>query len=136
MFKKSILVTLVGSLLMMLGIKQTAKAASFNPAPLFPVDSYSTTVSSNGDPTVIFFPANSKPDVSQQKFPIALLLPGSRVETAQYSEFAKIVASYGFAVIVPKHIRSLPDFGFTGLLPETSQINDVFEFMLRENSNS
>lgn len=92
-------------------------------------------MSTNGDSSAIFFPVISKPDVSQQKFPIALLLPGSRVETAQYSEFALIVASYGFTVIVPEHTRSLPDFWFTGLLPEASQIEAVFEFMVEENSN-
>ncbi|MDJ0647972.1 MAG: hypothetical protein QNJ60_04635 [Xenococcaceae cyanobacterium MO_188.B19] len=139
MTKKPVSVALVGSLLMVMGVKQTAEAANFNPEPLFvQVESYNTTVSTNedpnGDPTVIFFPIISKPHVNQPKFPLALLLPGSRVEAAQYSEFAQIVASYGFTVIVPERIRSLP-FGFTGLLPEASQITDVFEFMLRENSN-
>ncbi|MDJ0634244.1 MAG: hypothetical protein QNJ34_13730 [Xenococcaceae cyanobacterium MO_188.B29] len=134
--KKQVLVALVGSLLQVVGVGETAEAANFNPAPLFPkVNHYNTTVTTNGDSTDIFFPVTSNYNLKQQKFPIALLLPGSRVDTSQYSEFAKIVASYGFTVVVPERIRSLPDFGFTGLLPEVSQVNDVLEFMLTENSN-
>lgn len=121
---------------MVVGIGKTALATSFNPAPLFvQVSSYSTTVTTNGDPTDIFFPVTSTPNTSPQKFPIALLLPGSRVAPSQYSEFAWFVASYGFIVVVPEHIRSLPSIGFTGFLPEASQINDVLAFMVEENSN-
>ena len=129
-------VAILGSLLMAVGVGEPAAAAQFNPAPLFPqVNSYNTTVFTNGDPADIFFPITSNSNVSQQKFPIALLLPGSQVDTSQYTEFAQIVASYGFTVVVPEHIRSLPDFGFMGLLPEASQINHVLDFMVAENSN-
>ena len=134
--KKTVFAALVGSLLRVVGVGETAEAANFNPASLFPkVNSYNTIVTTNGDSTDIFFPITSNSNVNQQKFPIALLLPGSRVDTSQYSEFAKIVASYGFTVVVPERIRSLPNFGFTGLLPEVSQVNDVLQFMLTENSN-
>ena len=125
----------VGSLLLAID-GEPAKAVSFTADPLFPeVNSYNTTVSSNGDPTDIFFPVTSNQDINPQKFPSALLLPGSRVDTSYYSEFAKIVASYGFTVVVPEHTRSLPDFEFSGLLPEASQINHVLEFMVAENAN-
>ena len=134
--KKQVFVTLVGSLLSVVGIAATVEAANFNPDPLFPqVNSYNTTMTNNGDSTDIFFPVTSNSNFSQQKFPIALLLPGSQVDTSQYSQFARIVASYGFTVVAPERVRSLPDFGFTGLLPEASQINEVLDFMARENLN-
>ena len=46
------------------------------------------------------------------------------------------MASYGFTVVVPEHIRSLPAFEFTGLLPEAAQIRDVLDFMATENLNA
>jgi dienelactone hydrolase len=122
-----------GSSLICLVSGEAALANSFSPSPLFPtVNSYNTIVTTNGDSADIYFPTGS----SQQKYPIALFLPGSRVETSQYSQYASIVASYGFTVVVPRRIRTLPAFGFTGLLPEASQINDVLAFMVAENSNS
>lgn len=111
-------------------------AGDFSPSPLFPtVNNYHTTVTTNGDSADIYFPSVANSVSSQQKYPIALFLPGSRVDTLQYSQYASIVASYGFTVVVPRRIRSLPAFGFTGLLPEASQINDVLTFMVTENSN-
>ncbi|WP_166481777.1 alpha/beta hydrolase [Scytonema sp. UIC 10036] len=111
-------------------------AVGFSPDPLFPlVDSYKTTMTNNGDSADIYFPVMTNSNINQHKSPIALFLPGSRVDTSQYSRFAGIVASYGFTVVVPERIRSLPAFGFTGLLPEASQINDVLAFMVAENSH-
>ncbi|BAY11977.1 alpha/beta hydrolase family protein [Calothrix sp. NIES-2098] len=108
----------------------------FSPEPLFSlVRSYKTTIPSNGDLADIYFPVISSSNINQSKTPIALLLPGSRVEINQYSQFANIVARYGFTVVIPQHTRSLPDFGFTGLLPEASQINEVLDFIIAENSN-
>ena len=135
--KKTVFAALIGSLLRVVGFGETVEAADFNPAPLFSeVNSYNTTVTTNRDSTDIFFPVTSNSNLNQQKFPIALMLPGSRVDTSQYSKFAKIVASYGFTVVVPERIRSLPDFEFRGFLPEASQVNDLLEFMWTENSNS
>lgn len=111
-------------------------ATSFSPQPLYSsVNSYNTTITTNGDYANIYFPVISDSNMNHQKIPIALLLPGSRVDTSQYSQFASIVARYGFTVVVPKHVRSIPNFGFTGLVPEASQINDVLDFMITENSN-
>ncbi|MFN6471928.1 MAG: alpha/beta hydrolase family protein [Nostoc sp. SerVER01] len=115
---------------------RTTGAATFSPDPLFEfANSYKTTIPSNGDSADIYYPLIASSNINQIKTPIALFLPGSRVDISQYSQFANIVASYGFTVIVPEHIRYLPDFGFTGLLPETSQISHVIDFMLAENSN-
>ncbi|BAZ30721.1 hypothetical protein NIES4074_31830 [Cylindrospermum sp. NIES-4074] len=125
-----------GSTLVSLVSGEAALATSFSPSPLFPtVNSYNTIVTTNGDSADIYFPTTANSNISQQKFSIALLLPGSRVDTSEYSQFASIVASYGFTVVVPRRIRSLPAFGFTGLLPEASQINDVLAFIVAENSN-
>lgn len=129
-------VLLASSTLLFLTSGKAALAGSFSPSPLFPtVNSYHTTVTTNGDSADIYFPNVTNSANSQPKYPIALFLPGSRVETLQYSQYARIVASYGFTVVVPRRIRSLPAFGFTGLLPEASQINDVLNFMVAENSN-
>lgn len=111
-------------------------ATTFSPGPVFRlVNNYKTTIPTNGDSADIYYPAITSSNINQIKTPIALFLPGSRVDISQYSQFAHIVASYGFTVIVPEHIRSLSDFGFTGLLPETSQISYVLDFMVAENSN-
>ncbi|MBU7582920.1 MAG: alpha/beta hydrolase [Nostoc sp. TH1S01] len=127
---------LTGSTLLYLANGKTALAGGFSPSPLFTtVNNYHTTVTTNGDSADIYFPNVANSNSNQSKYPIALFLPGSRVETLQYSQYASIVASYGFTVIVPRRIRSLPAFGFTGLLPEASQINDILNFMVAENSN-
>ncbi|WP_414756185.1 alpha/beta hydrolase family protein [Anabaena sp. CCY 9910] len=127
---------LAGSTLLYIPNGEAALAGGFSPSPLFPtVNNYQTIVTTNGDSADIYFPHVANSTISQQKYPIALFLPGSRVETLQYSQYASIVASYGFTVVVPRRIRTLPAFGFTGLLPEASQINDVLNFIVAENSN-
>ena len=73
---------------------------------------------------------------SNYSFPIALLLQGANVDKSNYSSFASEVASYGFVVVVPNHLQSLPQFGFSGLLPDTSEVNAVLTQMVIENSNA
>lgn len=125
-----------GTAFMIWGIGETAVAA-FSPAPLFnDVASYSTTISPNNDLTDIYFPNPSNLKNGDYSFPIALLLQGANVDKSDYSDFASTVASYGFVVVVPNRQRSLPEFGFTGLLTETSQIDAVIAKMAAENSNS
>lgn len=123
-----------GAALMVCGIVQTAAAMSDN--PLFKqVDSYTTTISTNNDIADIYFPKQSNHQTQSDSFPIALVLQGANVDKLNYSKFANIVASYGFVVVVPNHKKSLPQVNFTGLLPETSQINAVLSQMEAENSN-
>ncbi|MGB3653842.1 MAG: alpha/beta hydrolase [Rivularia sp. (in: cyanobacteria)] len=132
---KALSIASASAVLIVSGTVQTVKAANFNPAPIYQdVGSYSTTISGN-DLADIYFP---KPKVTTGKnsFPVALLLQGANVEKSSYSEYASIVARYGFVVVVPNHPRALPQFGFNGLLPETSQINDVLAQIKIENSNS
>lgn len=125
-----------GAAFIVCGTVKVAAAATFSDAPLFnDVASYSTTISANNDLADIYFPNPSNLKTGNDSFPVALLLQGANVDKSDYSEYASIVARYGFVVVVPNHPRSLPQFGFTGLLPETSQINDVLAQIKAENSN-
>ncbi|HEY9297595.1 MAG TPA: alpha/beta hydrolase [Phormidium sp.] len=125
-----------GAVFIVAGIAETA-AAKFSDAPLFnDVGSYSTTISANNDLADIYFPNPSNLKTGNYSFPIALLLQGANVDKSNYTNFASTVASYGFVVVVPNHQKSLPQFGFTGILPETSQLNAVLAQMVKENSNS
>lgn len=125
-----------GAVFIVAGIAETA-AARFSDAPLFnDVGSYSTTISTNNDLADIYFPNPSNLKSGNYSFPIALLLQGANVDKSNYTNFASTVASYGFVVVVPNHQKSLPQLGFTGLLPETSQLNAVLAQMVKENSNS
>lgn len=133
---KALSVAAVGVALIVGGTAKTAAAATFSDAPIFnDVASYSTTISANNDLADIYFPNPSNLKTRNYSFPVALLLQGANVDKSDYSEYASIVARYGFVVVVPNHPRSLPQFGFTGLLPETSQINAVLAQMEAENSN-
>lgn len=119
------------------GAGMTTSARTPTPAPLFErVASYSTTIAANRNPADIYYPQQPAQEQGQRRFPVALLLPGANVDKSSYSNFAKIVASYGFIVVVPNQQRSLPQFGFTGLLPDTSQINAVLNQIKIEKSSS
>ncbi len=134
---KALSIASASAALIVSGTVQTAKAANFNPAPIYQdFGSYSTTISGNNDLADIYFPKPKNLTTSKNSFPVALLLQGANVDKSSYSEYASIVARYGFVVVVPNHPKSLPQFGFNGLLPETSQINDVLAQIKIENSNS
>ncbi|MBW4593445.1 MAG: alpha/beta hydrolase [Brasilonema angustatum HA4187-MV1] len=126
-----------GAALIFCGTAKVAAAATFNDAPLFnDAARYSTTISANNDIADIYYPNPSNLKTGNYSFPVALLLQGANVDKSDYSEYASTVARYGFVVVVPNHPRSLPQYGFTGLLPETSQIDAVLVQMKTENSNS
>ncbi|WP_322745592.1 alpha/beta hydrolase family protein [Plectonema radiosum] len=134
---KALSITSASTALIFWSTAQTVKAANFNPAPIYQdVGTYSTTISGNNNKTDIYFPKPRDLNSGNYSFPIALLLQGANVDKSSYSEYASIVARYGFVVVVPNHPRSLPQFGFNGLLPETSQINDVLAQVKSENANS
>ncbi len=124
--------------LIVLGMAKTATAADMSGSnPLFEqVDSYTTTIAANNDVADIYYPKLTDLNANSDSFPVALLLQGANVDKSDYSNFANTVASYGFVVVVPNHPQSLPEFGFTGLLPDTSQIEAVQAQMVAENSNS
>jgi dienelactone hydrolase len=112
-----------------------AIATSFDPTPPFQnFDRYETIISLNNDPADIYFPNPSDLDTGNYSFPVALLLQGALVDKSFYSEYASLVARYGFIVVVPNQERSIA--GFTGLIAETSQINAVISQIEAENANS
>ncbi|HIK16836.1 MAG TPA: alpha/beta hydrolase [Leptolyngbyaceae cyanobacterium M33_DOE_097] len=88
------------------------------------------------DPADIYLPKASAVHAAKQGLPVALLLPGALVDRAYYSEFARAVARYGFAVVVPTHHRSLPEFGLSGELSEAAQITETLAFVKQANANS
>lgn len=111
-----------------------ATATEVNGSPVFAhATQFSTTIS--GDPTDIYIPVPNSSNETISSLPIALMLPGALVERSQYSKFASIVARYGFAVVVPTHERSLPEFNVSGELAEASQINTVLAYMQAEHNH-
>ena len=124
----------VGAALLVSTLSSPVHAATFMGEPNFSeVSRYSTMI--NDDPVDIYFPVVSEPTVS---LPIALLFQGALVDQADYSNYASIVASYGFAVVVPNHERTLvgPTGPVTGLFPEQGQVQEVLDFMALENQAS
>lgn len=109
-------------------------AAMFNPAPQFKdFNRYETIISADNDSADIYFPNPSDLDTGNYSFPVALLLQGAFVDKSFYSQYASVVARYGFIVVVPDHERTI--FGFTGLIAETSEIDEVLSQIAVENSN-
>lgn len=68
------------------------------------------------------------------------MLQGALVDKGDYANFASIVASYGFAIVVPNHFRTLTDPGtgvsFPGFFPQQEQVASVLAFMEAENESS
>ena len=115
---------------------QTAKAANFNPAPIYQdFGSYTTKISGNNDLADIYFPKPKNLKKQKDSFPVALLLQGANVDKSSYSEYASLVARYGFVVVVPNRKREIPQSNITGLFAETSQIDDVLAQIKIEDSN-
>ncbi|MBF2027552.1 MAG: PEP-CTERM sorting domain-containing protein [Oscillatoriales cyanobacterium C42_A2020_001] len=118
-------------------------AATFTPEPLFETSSSYTTAiprtDGGSDPASIYYPVVSGSATVPENLPIALLLQGALVNQTNYSNFAGIVAQYGFAVVVPNHFRTLVDpvvGPFPGLFPEQQQVLDVLAFLKTENTNA
>ena len=135
--------TLAGCTLLTLCFGLPATAATFIPGPLFETSaSYTTTIPRTGggsDPASIYYPVISGSGAVPGNLPIALLLQGALVDQTNYSNFAGIVAQYGFAVVVPNHVRTLVDpvaGPFPGLFPEQQQVLDVLAFLKTENANA
>ena len=121
----------VGAALLAATLGSPAHAATFTGEPIFfDVSLYSTVI--DNDPTDIYFPVMTDTSVS---LPIALMLQGALVDKADYRNYASIVASYGFAVVVPNHERTLfgPTGPVTGLFPEQGQVQAVLDFMTLQN---
>ncbi|MBV6623317.1 MAG: alpha/beta hydrolase [Rivularia sp. (in: Bacteria)] len=123
---KALSVASASAALVLSSTVQTAKAANFNPAPIYQdFGSYSTIISRNNDLADIYFPKPKDSQTENNSFPVALLLQGANVDKSSYSKYASIVARYGFVVVVPNRKRTISQFGRTGLFAETSQIDNV-----------
>jgi len=89
-----------------------------------------------GDPADLYLPTlPDTPASATPPMPVALMLPGALVNRTYYSQFARSVARHGFAVVVPTHERSLPEFNVSGELAEASQIPATLAFLEQENAN-
>ncbi len=123
-----------------LGVERSAAGAIENPAPLFDsAVSYSTTIprSDGGvDIADIYYPVLSSTQTQPSSLPIALFLQGALVDKSDYSTFANTVARYGFAVVVPNHVRTAfsPTGAITGFLAEQQQVNDVLTYIQSQKS--
>ena len=105
---------------------------SFLPAPLFDrVETIETTITTSGDSADIYFPTASSAQIDS--LPVALFLQGGNVDKSNYSTFASVVASYGFAVVVPNNLRTIavppPAPAVTGFFPELPQVNEVWDYV-------
>ncbi len=99
--------------------------------PLFDaVSSYATTIQSSGDPTDVYHPNPADLGTGSYAFPVALMMQGAKVDKQHYASFARIVASYGFVVVVPNH-ESMSMTG-QGLYMQPSVVNDVLGHMKAE----
>jgi dienelactone hydrolase len=114
-----------------------AYAATIDYSPQFKeADRYSTTISANNDLADIYYPKSSDISSGKYSFPIVLLLQGALVDKSFYSDYANLVARYGFVVVVPNHFRPSPfnPSAPPNLLSETSQIGAVLSQMAIENT--
>lgn len=133
-------IAVIGSACLTLGMGLPVVALS--PEPVFDrVDRFSTNIPTaiGVDEADIYYPVSS-PNAPVDSLPVVLLLQGALVDKADYTNFATNVAQYGFAVIVPNHIRTLvnPATGqaSTGLFSEQEQVNDVLAYAITANTNS
>lgn len=110
-----------------------APQASDIAPPFATVRRYRTTIAD--DPAIIFYPVFDAAEHPHLQLPSALVLPGALVNYRHYSAFARHVAKYGFVVILPRHVRSVPEFGVTGELSEAAQVTATVDFLATENDN-
>ena len=113
-------------------------ASNFSSEPLYQnISSYETTIPTTNslagfDVTDIYYPQSSNAD---ETFPLAIMLQGAFVDKADYSDFASLVAGYGFVVAVPNHLRSVSSEFPPGLFPTQELVNDVLSFVETEKTN-
>jgi dienelactone hydrolase len=109
----------------------------FDPNPTYhQVQSYTTAIAADGDLADVYYPI--LPTTTADQIPIALMLQEAFVDKADYANYAKEVASYGFVVVVPNNERTLttPDGQpLTGLLAEEQQVNEVLAQIRLEDAN-
>jgi dienelactone hydrolase len=127
--------SIVCSSVLFVSISEVVKAGKFNPAPLFKdVGVYTTTIATDNNSADIYFPKPSNLKTGTYSFPVALLLQGGLVDKSNYSNYAKLVARYGFVVVIPNSKRVVPERGEV-LAPRTNQIDTVLQQIKVENTN-
>lgn len=133
--KRILLICAIAALAVVLGSKTSATKINYS-SQFKEAGCYSTTISANSDIADIYYPKPSNLNSGKYSFPIILLLQGALVDKSFYSDYANLVARYGFVVVVPNHFRSLPTNPNSppSLLSETSQIAAVLEQMAIENT--
>ncbi|MEL7243259.1 MAG: alpha/beta hydrolase [Cyanobacteria bacterium J06573_2] len=115
--------------------EQIPTASNFNPEPIYQdFGKYSTTISEDNDLTDIYYPQTKNSNPKNNYFPVALLLQGANVDKSSYSQYASIVARYGFIVVVPNRKRTIQKFNQTGLFAETSQVENILTQLETEKS--
>lgn len=130
----------MGGVLMTLGAAAPSRATTFNPDPIYSnTMSYTIQIPTTGsqtgiDNTDIYLPVTEDRTAT---FPIALMLQGAFVNKDDYSNFASLVARYGFTVVVPNHVRTVfsPTGPVTDLVADVELVNDVLDFLKQENLN-
>jgi len=131
--KRIFIICAIAALAIALGGKTSTATIDYSPQ-FKEAARYSTTISANNDVADIYYPKPSDLKSGKYSFPIALLLQGALVDKSFYSDYASLVARYGFVVVVPNHFRPLPvnPSAPPSLLSETSQIAAVLEQMAIE----
>ena len=129
-------IAFVGGAFVSAGINTRAITATF-PKPLYEnIATYTTTIPNRYgtvDKTDIYYPILSSSN--KKTLPVALMLQGTLVDKSDYSNFANIVASYGFVVVIPNHFQTVPQCDKPVLVSETSQVENFVNFVKKENSN-
>jgi len=119
-------------------ILQLSQEKPFNSGSIYDqVKHYTTTIAADGDQADVYYPI--VPNATADQLPIALMLQGALIDKADYSDYAKEVASYGFVVVVPNNERTITQPNgqtVTALLADEQQVNDVLAQMKLEDANS
>ncbi|MEG3882461.1 alpha/beta hydrolase [Microcoleus sp. herbarium7] len=133
--KRILLICAIAALAVAFGSQTSATMSNYSPQ-FKEAGCYSTTISANNDVADIYYPKPSNLNSGKYSFPIVLLLQGALVDKSFYSDYASLVARYGFVVVVPNHFRPLPvnPNSPPSLLSETSQIAAVLAQMAIENT--
>ncbi len=135
--KNLLIVCTIAALIVVFDGKTSAATIDYSP-PFKETSFYSTTISANNDLADIYYPRPSDVNSGNYSFPIVLLLQGALVDKSFYSDYASLVARYGFVVVVPNHFRPSPinPNSPPSLLSETSQIGAVLSQMAIENTKT
>ena len=111
-----------------------ADKLTFLPTPLYDrTKKVEAEIPVSGDAVDIYYPVTKHTTHNNDSLPVALFLQGANVDKSNYTEFSKVFASYGFAVVVPNNLRSIspppPAPPVTGFFPELPQVNQVLDYV-------